>query len=131
VEDQDWEDEPEGVDWLMVGLLILAAIAVLGLIPLWQAVRQRYTAPPSQLHSSPGLAVGLGWEGADVVHGVHEVRARSIHLVAGADNSPAGDGSGMPPCNESRLHGMGHLFWSLVEADMTGFRVGARCLSLV
>jgi hypothetical protein len=34
------------VDWLMIGLLIVALIAVLGLIPLWRTVYRRYAAPP-------------------------------------------------------------------------------------
>ena len=46
VEDEAWSEEPEGVDWLVVGLLVVAVIAVLGLIPLWQTVYRRYSAPP-------------------------------------------------------------------------------------
>jgi serine/threonine protein kinase len=41
-----WEDEPEGVDWLLLALMVAALIAVLGLIPLWRTVRQRYAVPP-------------------------------------------------------------------------------------
>jgi len=44
--------EPAGVDWLLIGLIIAAMIAVLGLIPLWRTVYRRYTAPPSE--SAPG-----------------------------------------------------------------------------
>jgi serine/threonine-protein kinase len=41
------QKEPDGVDWLMVGLIIAALLAVLGLIPLWRTVYSRYaTAPP-------------------------------------------------------------------------------------
>jgi serine/threonine protein kinase len=43
----DWNDQPAGVDWLMIGLLIAALIAVLGLIPLWRTVYRRYAAPSS------------------------------------------------------------------------------------
>jgi serine/threonine protein kinase len=39
-------EESAGVDWLMVGLLIAALIAVLGLIPLWRSVYRRYATPP-------------------------------------------------------------------------------------
>ncbi|MGD8627011.1 MAG: serine/threonine-protein kinase [Anaerolineae bacterium] len=46
VEDDAWDDAWEGVDWLLIGLLVLATIAVLGLIPLWRAVYQRYAVPP-------------------------------------------------------------------------------------
>ena len=45
-------DEPAGVDWLMIGLGILALLAVLGLIPLWQTVYRRYAAPPPAPASS-------------------------------------------------------------------------------
>jgi serine/threonine protein kinase len=46
-EADEWEEESAGVDWLMVGLIIAALIAVLGLIPLWRTVRSRYAAPTS------------------------------------------------------------------------------------
>ncbi len=45
-EADDWVEEPAGVDWLMIGLLLVALIAVLGLIPLWRTVYLRYAAPP-------------------------------------------------------------------------------------
>jgi serine/threonine protein kinase len=38
----DWQEEPEGVDWLMIGLIIAALLAALGLIPLWRTVYRRY-----------------------------------------------------------------------------------------
>lgn len=44
-ETEDWSDEPASVDWLMIVLLVAALIAVLGLIPLWRTVYQRYAAP--------------------------------------------------------------------------------------
>ena len=42
-----WEPEQEGVDWLMIALLVIALIAVLGLIPLWRAVYDRYVTTPA------------------------------------------------------------------------------------
>jgi eukaryotic-like serine/threonine-protein kinase len=36
--------EPEGTDWLAIGLGLLAIIALLGLVPLWYAVYLRYAA---------------------------------------------------------------------------------------
>jgi serine/threonine-protein kinase len=42
---EEWSDEPTNIDWLMVALLVAALIAVLGLIPLWRTVYQRYAAP--------------------------------------------------------------------------------------
>jgi len=41
----NWDDEPAGVDWLMLALLVAALIAVLGLIPLWRTVYRRYSGP--------------------------------------------------------------------------------------
>jgi serine/threonine protein kinase len=49
VDFEDLAEEPVGVDWLMVALVIAALIAVLGLIPLWRAVYRRYSAPPLSL----------------------------------------------------------------------------------
>jgi hypothetical protein len=46
VQDEGWDEETTGVDWLMIGLLVVATIAVLGLIPLWRTVYQRYAGPP-------------------------------------------------------------------------------------
>lgn len=50
--------ETVGADWLMAGLAILALMAVLGLIPLWREVYQRYAIPPDafSLSSSSGQA---------------------------------------------------------------------------
>jgi hypothetical protein len=42
----EWEGESRDRDWLLIGLLIVALMAVLGLIPLWRTVYRRYTAPP-------------------------------------------------------------------------------------
>ena len=52
-EDDTWDDEPAGMDWLMLALLVAALIAVLGLIPLWRTVYRRYTGPP------PDSATGM------------------------------------------------------------------------
>ncbi len=41
----EWAEEPVRVNWLLVGLLVAALIAVLGLIPLWQTVYRRYALP--------------------------------------------------------------------------------------
>gem|GEM_PF-1434699 len=42
----EWAEEPVRVSWLMIGLIIAALIAVLGLIPLWRTVYRRYAVPP-------------------------------------------------------------------------------------
>jgi serine/threonine-protein kinase len=57
VEDEGWDEEQAGVDWLMIGLLAVATIAVLGLIPLWRAVHQRYVGPPPLPPSEQGSEV--------------------------------------------------------------------------
>jgi serine/threonine protein kinase len=51
---ETWSDEPTGADWLMIALLVAAVIAVLGLIPLWRTVYQRYAAPEPA--SAPALS---------------------------------------------------------------------------
>lgn len=56
-------EEIVGVDWLMAALAVLALIAVLGLIPLWREVYDRYAIPPDAFSLSPSSreAVGLPW----------------------------------------------------------------------
>ncbi len=46
------EDRP---DWLLIGLMIAALIAVLGLIPLWRTVYRRYTSLPPVGMEAHGL----------------------------------------------------------------------------
>jgi serine/threonine-protein kinase len=50
-----WEQKPEreGIDWMMIALLIAALIAVLGLIPLWRAVYSRYVTGPASSSLAP------------------------------------------------------------------------------
>jgi serine/threonine protein kinase len=54
-EADEWDEDSKGLDWLLIGLLILALIAVLGLIPLWRTVYRRYTVPPPVLAPSSYL----------------------------------------------------------------------------
>jgi hypothetical protein len=64
-EKDGWVEEPAGVDWLMVGLLVAALVAVLGLIPLWRTVYRRYAVPapvpPAGMHYplERGMALNL------------------------------------------------------------------------
>ena len=53
--DGDWGQGPkqEGVDWLMIALVVAALIAVLGLIPLWRAVYSRYATGPGSSSLAP------------------------------------------------------------------------------
>jgi serine/threonine protein kinase len=48
-----WSEDKEGVDWVMIALLIAALIAVLGLIPLWRAVYGRYVSTPTSSSLAP------------------------------------------------------------------------------
>ena len=41
-----WGEGRDGVDWILVALVIAALLAVLGLIPLWRTVYRRYAVPP-------------------------------------------------------------------------------------
>jgi hypothetical protein len=54
----EWTEEPVRVSWLMIGLIIAALIAVLGLIPLWRTVYRRYAVPPPV--PTPIVYRGLG-----------------------------------------------------------------------
>jgi hypothetical protein len=57
----DWVEEPEGVDWRMVALIIAALFAVLGLIPLWRAVYHRYAVPAPVPSSGQSPSLPLTW----------------------------------------------------------------------
>lgn len=57
VEDKEWVKEPEGIDWRMILLLVVALIAVLGLILLWQGLYRRYSTLPPR--PEPGSALPL------------------------------------------------------------------------
>lgn len=94
VEDAAWVEEPEGIDWLMMGLLALAIIAVLGLIPLWRSVYRRYSAPPPiptpaamalpapELEDSALFWYNPGSAGSALVRtGPRPIRARGEFLV--------------------------------------------------
>ncbi|MGC9333164.1 MAG: serine/threonine protein kinase [Anaerolineae bacterium] len=47
IDDRDWAEPRGGVDWLMAALFVAAILAVLGLLPLWRTVYERYSAPPA------------------------------------------------------------------------------------
>jgi hypothetical protein len=51
----DWRkrSKREGVDWVMIALLIAALLAVLGLIPLWRAIYSRYVTGPASSYVAP------------------------------------------------------------------------------
>ncbi len=60
----EWTEEPARVSWLMIGLLVAALIAVLGLIPLWRTVYRRYAVPPPI--PTPIVYRGLGQDDANL-----------------------------------------------------------------
>ena len=43
----EWAEESARANWLMMGLIVAALIAMLGLIPLWRTVYRRYALPPA------------------------------------------------------------------------------------
>jgi serine/threonine-protein kinase len=43
--EEEGEGWGEGLDWIMLALAVAALLAVLGLIPLWRTVAERYTTP--------------------------------------------------------------------------------------
>jgi hypothetical protein len=71
-------EEPAGVDWLLIGLIVAAMIAVLGLIPLWRTVYRRYTPPnepvPGSYHRLEDLL-----ELAEITRGFYPARGSSAH----------------------------------------------------
>jgi hypothetical protein len=89
-----WSDEqPAGVDWLMIGLLIAALIAVLGLIPLWRTVYQRYAAPPPD--SAPGSYFRLEGDPFLVLFGIEALRDQGTGTA------------GVEGCRPARVHEAG------------------------
>jgi eukaryotic-like serine/threonine-protein kinase len=65
-EDEEEQEEPAMVNCLTVLLLILALVAVLGLIPLWRTLYLRYTTP----HTEPTPA-SEGWMEMDGLRAGH------------------------------------------------------------
>lgn len=57
-----WTKEDSGVDWIMVGLIIVALVAMLGLIPLWRTVYRRYAVPPPAPTAVPYRGSGQDME---------------------------------------------------------------------
>jgi hypothetical protein len=54
-------EDRDGVDWLTIGLIVGALLAMLGLIPLWRTVYRAYAGPPS----SP-TPTSYRWAGGDM-----------------------------------------------------------------
>ena len=83
----DWVEEPAGVDWLMIALILAALIAVLGLIPLWRTLYLRYAAPAPIPGSSfqPQLGgdaeCGPVWPEATLCQAKERVRLADSRLV--------------------------------------------------
>lgn len=64
--DKAWGQPSEGVDWVLIALLVAALIAVLGLIPLWSAVYSRYASATIGALDTPPQ---IGAEPADILAG--------------------------------------------------------------
>jgi len=67
--DQAWGQPSEGVDWVLIALLVVALIAVLGLIPLWSAVYSRYASATIGALDTPP-----------------QIGAETTHILTGADH---------------------------------------------
>ncbi|MFP4344663.1 MAG: protein kinase domain-containing protein [Anaerolineales bacterium] len=50
------EEVEEGTDWVLWGLLIVATLLVLGLIPLYYRVYRAYTRTPAEISPAPNMA---------------------------------------------------------------------------
>ncbi|HSJ52695.1 MAG TPA: hypothetical protein VLC52_03025, partial [Anaerolineae bacterium] len=116
---EEEEKEPAMLNCLTVLLLILAIVAVLGLIPLWRTLYRRYTAPPALptpssesrlepdgLHGGDGLQAGsegagvLFWEAEPAIlpggsRSVLTVPARARSALA-ADPAPLRSSASVP-----------------------------------
>jgi hypothetical protein len=79
-------EEPGGVDWLLIGLIIAAMMAVLGLIPLWRTVYRRYTIPP--MESVPGSYHRLEdlTDLSETYPGFHLASVRAFGRIRGRSN---------------------------------------------
>jgi hypothetical protein len=103
--EDEWVEEAEGADWLLIGLLILAFIAVLGLIPLWRTVYRRYTAPPPASSSHVELDVqslelddfGLVW------YNLTWLRSAAAKVVPGLAGQPGWKSSSLDSIDVRRL----------------------------
>ena len=92
-----WTAEPEGVDWLMIFLVIVGLVGVMGLIPLWRSVYRRYTVPPvgttpssyrlpvQDRHSDSLCAQRPGYQKVKATENVTSLESSmvSLYLVAG------------------------------------------------
>jgi len=104
----EWTEQPARVSWLMVGLIVVALIAVLGLIPLWRTVYRRYAVPPAI--PTPVVYRGIDESGDRLNHGIQadpiapwdvycsaqrfppELGSKSEVLVLPASGGPVADG---------------------------------------
>ena len=103
-----WAEEPSSVDWVLVGLLAVALIAVLGLIPLWRSVYERYAlpAPPASVSflAAPeaGLLAGGAGEWLEVAGGSYRTASPAVLAQDAPQSVPDS------PVWESRLRSWGH-----------------------
>jgi serine/threonine protein kinase len=114
--------EPDGVDWLIIGLIIAALLAVLGLIPLWRTIYYRYAAaspsPSSSLRHSLGQdGLLVRWdEGSERAYPVGREddrragRSQGRHLLTAPSRQPSAEPvaprlSTALPCVQDPLQG--------------------------
>ncbi len=124
VEWQDGAEEPQEVDWLLVALVVAALIAVLGLIPLWRTVYQRYAAPPPAGYQSQNRSQALAWTtglaargeaagGVAVPRAFETQVAVSRPLPAGCETRPKGWKSSLKARAGAKLDNFGLVWYNL------------------
>lgn len=87
-----WGEEREKMDWLLVALIVVALVAVLGLIPLWRTVYRLYSVPASPAAPAPSGqlegALGVELAGASGYHRTCDLGP--VHRSPTSGGYPAG-----------------------------------------
>jgi hypothetical protein len=117
---EEGDEELDRVDWLMIWLIVIAVIAVLGLIPLWRTVHRRYTAPQPMSPISYGSAGTYGpvVEGVGVL-GILEWQAGTGEAGGGLATRPtrwAGEGT----WTGSELDEPGLVWYNRLRSGLSG-----------
>ncbi len=106
-----WSQTENGIDWILIALLVAAVLAVLGLIPLWRAVYIRYA-------STPGGASSIQ----------HQREAEPVYMLPG-DHYWASDSVLCAELGEQRVVWYNALPSECSLKEMHGTRMLARALS--
>jgi hypothetical protein len=110
IEEEEWAEPREGMDWLLVILFVAAILAVLGLVPLWRAVYERYSAPPAL--PAPASLHLPSLEPGEIIHGIATAESE-IGRRQGVSSvlvGVAGSGWGFTMTEHSGMGGLGTAF---------------------